>query len=129
MFCFVCGLLGHSERDCAVVYANPNKVIEKAYGTWLRASMKNVKNQNIGVRWLKNGMDGEQFWAAKHGTTSFPGDDYGGKEVTARFMEVDGQISEITGDKAVIRFVSQDLRSNPSGVDSINTEELVQGGK
>lgn len=23
-FCFVCGLMGHSERDCSLVYANPD---------------------------------------------------------------------------------------------------------
>lgn len=36
-FCFVCGLLGHSDRDCGIVYANPDKTIERSYGTWLRA--------------------------------------------------------------------------------------------
>lgn len=48
-FCFVCGLLGHSERDCAIVYANPDKVIEKAYETWLREPTKNTRNQNVGA--------------------------------------------------------------------------------
>lgn len=24
-FCFVCGLLGHTEKECNIVYANPNK--------------------------------------------------------------------------------------------------------
>lgn len=32
-FCFVCGIIGHSEGDCNIVYANPEKVVEKAYGT------------------------------------------------------------------------------------------------
>lgn len=37
-FYFVCGILGHTERDCNVVYANPDKIIERAYGTWLELS-------------------------------------------------------------------------------------------
>lgn len=52
-FCFVCGILGHSERECNVVYANPGKEFDKAYGTWLRAPGKNIKSQT-GLRWLKN---------------------------------------------------------------------------
>ncbi|KAL8145821.1 hypothetical protein AgCh_003824 [Apium graveolens] len=54
-FCFVCGKLGHSDRDCAVVYANPTKVIERAYGTWLRAPNKNARNQYRENKWLRNG--------------------------------------------------------------------------
>ena len=26
-FCFVCGIVGHSERECNVVYANPDKIV------------------------------------------------------------------------------------------------------
>lgn len=60
MFYFVCGLLGHSDRDCEVVYANPGKAIDQAYGVWLRAPNKNVNNQNMGAKWLRNSQDGGQ---------------------------------------------------------------------
>lgn len=43
IFCFVCGILGHFERDCGIVYAHPDKEIERAYGVWLRAPIKNIK--------------------------------------------------------------------------------------
>ncbi|XP_074336503.1 uncharacterized protein At4g02000-like [Apium graveolens] len=48
-FCFVCGIIGHTERECNIVYANPEKEIERAYGTWLRASGRGGK-QNAGAR-------------------------------------------------------------------------------
>lgn len=47
----------------AVVYANPDKLIEKAYGVWLRALLRNATKQNIGARWLRNGGDGGQAWS------------------------------------------------------------------
>lgn len=48
IFCFVCGVLGHTERECSVVYANFDKDIEKEYGVWLRAPNRNEK-QNMGA--------------------------------------------------------------------------------
>lgn len=59
-FCFVYGLLGYSDRDYEVVYVNPDKTIDKAYRVWLRAPSKDVKNQIIGSKWLRNGHYGSQ---------------------------------------------------------------------
>lgn len=42
-FCFVCGLICHSDGDCGIVYANSDKVIERSYGTWLRAPVRGGK--------------------------------------------------------------------------------------
>lgn len=126
-FCFICGLLGHSERDCMVDYANPDRPIKKVYGTWLRAPMKNMRNQNRGARWLKNGADGGQSWTTRAETSNLPGEDHGGDTVIARFMEVDGHIGEISGDKYVIRYVSRDLGSKSRDGTALNTEEKLQG--
>lgn len=49
--CFICGILGHVERECSVVYVNPDKEIRKTYGLWLRALNRNVRN-NVVARWL-----------------------------------------------------------------------------
>ncbi|XP_074346236.1 uncharacterized protein LOC141685007 [Apium graveolens] len=60
-FYFVCGIIGHSERDCAIIYANHDKQIDKAYGTWLRAQSKGAK-PNAGSRWIRNAGRGEGVW-------------------------------------------------------------------
>ncbi|KAL8107203.1 hypothetical protein AgCh_023859 [Apium graveolens] len=71
LFCFVCEILGHSERDCSVVYAHPNKVVEKAYGTWLRAPMKGGKQQNLEAQ----GHSGDLalLWKNENGCTVLDG--------------------------------------------------------
>lgn len=56
-FCFVCGKLEHAERDCNVVYDNPEKTIVRAYGPWLRAPTKSA-SLNVGSKWLRNVTDG-----------------------------------------------------------------------
>lgn len=66
-FCFVCGLMAHSDRDCGIVYANPDKTIERSYGTWLRAPGRSEKNQNIGAWWICNGGEGGQSWRSNSG--------------------------------------------------------------
>ncbi|KAL8106625.1 hypothetical protein AgCh_023404 [Apium graveolens] len=103
-FCFVCGIIGHGERECNVVYANPEKVIEKAYGVWLRAPNKNVRN-NTGARWLRSNKDGGGMWEQNAGTTM-----HGGTQVGERFMEVEGVIRQTTDDTKEIRVKSRENR-------------------
>ncbi|XP_074347321.1 uncharacterized protein LOC141686168 [Apium graveolens] len=70
-FCFVCGLLGHSERDCNLVYDNHGKEITRAYGVWLRAPTRNANNQNQGQNGCEMGVmvrkPGEVVRVVKYG--------------------------------------------------------------
>ncbi|KAL8107899.1 hypothetical protein AgCh_024343 [Apium graveolens] len=84
-FCFVCGKLGHSERDYNVVYANPGKELERTYGTWLRAPSKNIKTETTS-RWLRNGK-GKGNW----GGSNMSATGSGKEENEAKFKE-DGQL-------------------------------------
>ncbi|XP_074360434.1 uncharacterized protein LOC141700626 [Apium graveolens] len=84
-FCFACGMLGHSERDCAIVYAHPDKEIERMYGTWLRAPMRGAKNQNLGAKWLRIGTGGESSRVTP--SMNSPTTESGTEMVGAKFME------------------------------------------
>ncbi|XP_074322934.1 uncharacterized protein LOC141659900 [Apium graveolens] len=120
-FCFVCGIIGHSERECDVVYANPEKLIDKAYGTWLRAPSRGAKN-NTGSRWIRNTDGGKDAW----GTQKQQGEAsnvHGGNQGGARFMDVDGRIHEIGGEVGEILVKSRDLREQQV------TENVTQGYK
>ncbi|KAL8158305.1 hypothetical protein AgCh_002851 [Apium graveolens] len=104
-YCFVCGMLGHADRDCAVVYANPEKEVERAYGPWLRAPTRNIQ-VNTGAKWLRN--------SGSKGSSSL---EYGGSSVfrsAARrddlgpdFVEVDGIVREKSGVQSGITVISR----------------------
>lgn len=53
-FCFICGLIGHSEKFCARIFDIPIETIEKSYGSWMRAEPKR-RNHTIGTKWLRQG--------------------------------------------------------------------------
>ncbi|KAM6550863.1 hypothetical protein CsatB_000671 [Cannabis sativa] len=50
-FCFICGIIGHSERFCVKLFDKPLDQIVKPYGEFMRAKFQNRK-QNIGAKWL-----------------------------------------------------------------------------
>lgn len=53
-FCFICGIIGHSEKLCSKLFTTPEKEITKAYGAWMRAPFKrHIKP--IGAKWLRSG--------------------------------------------------------------------------
>lgn len=84
-FCFICGILGHSEKYCERLFDEPLETIAKPYGLFMRASERRPLKQ-IGAKWLKNGM-----------TQNFSGNSYGGGTCRNEFA-VGGQSSPIIVD-------------------------------
>lgn len=129
-FCFVCGLLGHQERDCAIVYANPDKEITRAYGTWLRAPGKNDKRMDVGAKWLRSDGDGRKKW--EEGTSGNRDETtvQGSGMMQARFMEVDGVVSEIQGENGAITVTpkNQEINVDDNNI-SNQLEENEEGDK
>ncbi|KAM7531628.1 hypothetical protein LguiB_035038 [Lonicera macranthoides] len=39
-FCFFCGVIGHAEKFCEVLFKFPDKTIPRLFGTWLKAPGK-----------------------------------------------------------------------------------------
>lgn len=51
-FCFICGLLGHTDRFCEKLFITPEAEIKREWGAWLRAPTK--RNMFLGgERWLR----------------------------------------------------------------------------
>lgn len=53
-FCFICGIIGHSERFCSQLFEKQEHEIVKPYGSWMRAPLKR-QVKPIGAKWLRNG--------------------------------------------------------------------------
>ncbi|KAL8156414.1 hypothetical protein AgCh_001488 [Apium graveolens] len=66
--------------------------------------LRGGKNQNIGARWLRNGGDGGQNWRSNSGGIQVPGSADQAKNMGERFMEIDGRVTEVSGETGVIRF-------------------------
>lgn len=115
IFCFVCGMLDHSERDCAIVYANPDKEFDRTYGVWLRAPNRNAGNKNSGARWLRNGPEGGGLWASNTGGVSSTAAMNGGDKVGTNSMEVDDISREILGGEGAIQIVERNQGGSSYG--------------
>lgn len=58
-FCFIYGVLGHTEKFCSSLFVTPEKEIVRPYGDFMRAHFKrHVKP--IGAKWLRTGMDRDE---------------------------------------------------------------------
>lgn len=116
-FCFVCGILGQSERDCSVVYENPDKNVERAYDTWLRAPGRNSKT-TAGSRWLRNGE-----WKSENGksipATTRKEDARGG----AKFQGYDSAVTVNQGDNGTITVTTRNQEEKDKGRENLNDNE------
>lgn len=58
-FCFICGIMGHSEKFCSRLFEVPEAEITKPYGVWMRAPLRR-QTQLIASKWLrKDGVEGD----------------------------------------------------------------------
>ncbi|KAM6559493.1 hypothetical protein CsatA_028732 [Cannabis sativa] len=55
--CFICGIMGHSDKFCPRRFDVPDGRIVKRYGEWMRVKPVR-KNHTIGAKWLKQFMVG-----------------------------------------------------------------------
>lgn len=94
MFCFICGVIGHSEKFCHKLFDEPLDSIIKPYGLFMRAPDRR-NNKQIGARWLRDQMDQplsrrsgenmleEEVWSGQRNgakitdTRMLDGEDYG----------------------------------------------------
>ncbi|XP_062089022.1 uncharacterized protein LOC133795584 [Humulus lupulus] len=57
-FCFICGLLGHSERFCPRRFDTPEDELVQPYGEWMRAPLRR-QTKLIGAQWLRTSISEE----------------------------------------------------------------------
>lgn len=56
-FCFICGLLGHSDKFCSKLFVTKEEDIARPYGDWMRAPFRR-QVKPIGAKWLRSGAEG-----------------------------------------------------------------------
>lgn len=88
------------------MYAHPDKMISRAYGTWLRAPMRGSKTPNLGAKWLRNSTEGEGSWLKPSMNT--PATELGKDKEGPKYMEVDEIITEVSGVDGGLCFIQRD---------------------
>lgn len=107
ILCFICGLLGHTEKQCLKLYDCPSGEVVKGYGHWMKAPNKRSQ-MNSDEKWLRSEMPNE-FNNGKGNNVNFAG------------MAIDSVISTNPGDH-VLKI--RDYSVN-TGIAGINKESSI----
>lgn len=86
---------------------------------------RNMKTQNMGVRWLRNGGEGGHAWGPEAEKEQNSTTMQGGDRAEARFMEMDGRVNEVSGDNGGIRVVQRHQGSNSKNNSILNQGENI----
>lgn len=140
-FCFICGLLGHSEKYCSILFEKPEDEIIKPYGVWMRAPLRRP-TKLIGAKWLREGSSesGRNFTGGeehkvededesvtknqgsdKQGESqrnvNYPQDYRGGNSSNSKHQEAVQQTSKSSPTNGGIRTIENKKRRTGSGPD------------
>lgn len=123
-FCFICGLLGHSEKFCSRLFDTHANEIVKPYGAWMRAPLKRQVKQ-IGAKWLRSGIEGDDWKTGDGGGGWNPGNGKNNQDpIFSPHNQVAGTSSARVGGK-IIQNVSNNV--NPGIREENDTEAEIKG--
>lgn len=88
IFFFICGLLGHTERNCPSLYENVDDQVTKPYGPWMKDPTRKGM-MNFDERWLRN--ESPEMEASKFGNSS--------KSRSGMIMDVNMAIKSVHDDR------------------------------
>ncbi|KAK6159100.1 hypothetical protein DH2020_006414 [Rehmannia glutinosa] len=54
IFCFICGLLGDSDKFCEQAFTDKPDEVPREWGTWLRANTRQTDGGSSGDKWLRS---------------------------------------------------------------------------
>ncbi|KAF4356094.1 hypothetical protein F8388_005186 [Cannabis sativa] len=125
-FCFICGVIGHSEKFYSKLFEVSIENTVKSYGVWMRAQPWR-RNNLIGSQWLWDGNELDMEFVGRSTSTSAA---VGGWSVFVQADFYDGCDSLIVLDTKRRRMVESQLGRNQvegSNVGRINVEGSIVG--
>lgn len=121
-FCFICGIVGHSERFCSQLFEKPENEIVKPYGAWMRAPLRR-QVKPIGAKWLRNGEGGSNFAADSQSQEDRNGDDGTNQDPT--FPPKNPVSVEKGGNQGDMTFQNSKDSANISPTNSANSTDVI----
>uniref|UniRef100_A0A803P5H9 Zinc knuckle CX2CX4HX4C domain-containing protein n=1 Tax=Cannabis sativa TaxID=3483 RepID=A0A803P5H9_CANSA len=124
-FCFICGIIGHSERFCDRFFEESANTIAKPYGLFMKAPDRRQSKQ-IGARWLRDNMGQPVEGVAGHSTMEKSDEralntDHDSEDM----MMMEGVIGGVTGG----RYFGVNNKSVTSTISMDSNEEREKNGE
>lgn len=122
-FCFICGIVGHSEKFCGQLFEKTENKIVKPYGAWMRAPFKK-QVKPIGAKWLRNG-DGSSSFSSQSHSHGWPTEE-DDVNLDPKITPVEMVVVIKGGDKGITINQKEDVRAGQHGSFQINATDSPQ---
>lgn len=136
-FCFICGILGHSDKFCSRLFDTLEEEIAKPYGVWMRAPLRR-QTKLIDAKWLVDGRaDDRNLPVDGLGTSNRPaniippnqgfnfnGENQGGKTGFSNEIEIRKDKSQQNPTKKGVTVIENKKRRTDDGLDQVNDSNL-----